>query len=726
MLAVMMASLSGCSLVGYRRVEKLADTGQETVTERTCKREWYPFSVTSHLWRTDAFVKDIDADSPGTRNLGRAVLTPGMIVFDAMVLPATMVTVFFPDCETKVHTQHIAGFPLVDRVSPTDVRQGDIVKLTGEGFSNKMVVRFDDFKAEIKDWSSTTATVVVPKSPLGQIDVAVRNSIGTSVPKTVTMLPSKPSMLEVSKLDFQTADKSRVLLGNKDGQVSFVLRNKTGAGDAFRITAAMSVSGETGVDVPSEIVIGDIKNGQNKRVTFPVRGTLGLGTGKAAIAIKFRDPAGFPPDPAIVSFSTRKLEVPDLAIAGVKVDDTFYPGRKDKLSVGNGNGIIEPGESAEVLTRLANRGTGETWATSIQVGSSAQGIDFLTKTAFFPGNIPPGGWYDLSFVVSVRKDYTDTRIPITLRISDDIPQFAKTVPLDLELGKAYSKTTIKDVAGHYKAPRRPHIPSFGDELLPPPRGASKDPDAVAVIIGARDYKNTDVPAVEYALNDAEVMKEYARATLGISADNIIYVANPSKADLERVFGTAGNPKGQLYNYIKPGKSDVFVYYSGHGAPDLDKNQAYLVPVDGDPNYVAMNGFKLQTLIDNLNAAPARKTTLVLDSCFAGGSEKGMLIAKASPLVLRVGNLRYGAVNFFASSSGSQISSWWPEKQHGLFTYHWLRALRGDADKDKTGKITARAVQNYLMENVPRMARRLHGREQTPEFVGDPDTVVARF
>ena len=267
--------------------------------------------------------------------------------------------------------------------------------------------------------------------------------------------------------------------------------------------------------------------------------------------------------------------------------------------------------------------------------------------------------------------------------------------------------------------------SYVDDLMPPPNAFRKDHDAVAVVVGVQNYRNKDVPPVEYALNDAAVVREYAVKAMGIRPENVILIQDASKGDLDRVFGTPGNPKGQLYDLVASGKSDVIVYYSGHGAPDVETRRAYLVPADGDPNYVKLNGYPIQLLFDNLNAIHARSATVILDACFSGGSASGPLLAKASPLAISTSRPFLGEVTLFASSEGNEISSWYPQKRHGLFTYFFLNALRGAASKSGGRQVSASEINSYLSLNVPLMARRLFGREQEPVFYGDLGRVLVR-
>ena len=258
-------------------------------------------------------------------------------------------------------------------------------------------------------------------------------------------------------------------------------------------------------------------------------------------------------------------------------------------------------------------------------------------------------------------------------------------------------------------------PGSDKELFPAPLAAHKNPDAVAVIIGIKDYKDKDVPSVLFALSDAAAFRAYAENTLGIAPANIITADNASAGDLERIFGNEVNETGQLANYIKPGKSDVLVYYSGHGAPDFSGKTAYLVPSDGDPDYVKVNGYSLALLYKNLNLLSAKSVTVVLEACFSGYSGGGTLLGKASPLAIEpVNGASLGKVNLFSSSSGRQISSWYPEKVHGLFTYYLLKNLKENGGADIAfGDLLAK-----VREDVSATARRVYGRDQLPQFAGD--------
>ncbi|MDD5627654.1 MAG: caspase family protein, partial [Elusimicrobia bacterium] len=144
--------------------------------------------------------------------------------------------------------------------------------------------------------------------------------------------------------------------------------------------------------------------------------------------------------------------------------------------------------------------------------------------------------------------------------------------------------------------------------------------------------------------------------------------------------------------------------------------AYLVPADAHPNYVKLNGYPLSLFYANLAKLKARSATAIIDSCFSGASHKGMLVSRASPLVLSAAAPEPAAgVDVFTSASGQEISSWYEEKGHSLFTYYLLKAVQDGAKAGRT--LTNAEVRDALGERVPVQARRLFGRIQTPAFSG---------
>ena len=140
----------------------------------------------------------------------------------------------------------------------------------------------------------------------------------------------------------------------------------------------------------------------------------------------------------------------------------------------------------------------------------------------------------------------------------------------------------------------------------------------------------------------------------------------------------------------------------------------------------MNGYSLDTLYQNLALLPAKKVTVVTDACFSGAFNSGNLLKNASPLAIAPKTGGYEKLNIFSSSKGTEISSWYTDKKHGLFTYFFLKGLQGEADADGNKTITAEELEEYLEENVPALATRLYNRAQNPVFSGRKNDKIAEY
>ena len=238
-------------------------------------------------------------------------------------------------------------------------------------------------------------------------------------------------------------------------------------------------------------------------------------------------------------------------------------------------------------------------------------------------------------------------------------------------------------------------------------------DDVAVIIGNANYKKQgkDIPNVNPAYADAEGIKKYFMKAKGIKEGNIIYLKDATGSQLLGVLGNEKSHKGKLFNYIKPNKSNVYIYYAGHGAPGKE-GDAYLVPTDTDSQTIEFTGYPLSTLYSNLGKLPAKSMTVILEACFSGGSQSGSLISRASPIVIQPKKTFIpNNIKVIAAGSERQMASWEEDSSHSLFTKYFLKAMSGEGDSNKDGKVTDAELKDYLSDTMTYYARRYYGRDQ---------------
>lgn len=243
------------------------------------------------------------------------------------------------------------------------------------------------------------------------------------------------------------------------------------------------------------------------------------------------------------------------------------------------------------------------------------------------------------------------------------------------------------------------------------------PSDFAVVVGIENYRRA--PRADFAERDAAAAKAHFLA-MGLPQRNIIHIAGED-ATRSRL---SAYLEEWLPRNVKP-DSTVYFFYSGHGAPDAQTGQAYLLPADGDPSFLKTTAYPLKELYAALGKLKAKEVVVALDSCFSGAGGRSVIAQGARPLVNAASpSADTGRLVVFAAAQGEQITGGYPEQGHGLFTYHFLTGLAGAA-KDRSGRVTTSGLFQYLKPLVEDEARR-QNREQSPTLTGPADKVLVKF
>jgi hypothetical protein len=233
-------------------------------------------------------------------------------------------------------------------------------------------------------------------------------------------------------------------------------------------------------------------------------------------------------------------------------------------------------------------------------------------------------------------------------------------------------------------------------------------NAYALIIGVEKYRDVKTPATG-ATNDAKSFAELAKSTMGLPAKNIRLAVGDraTKGDIEKHVDwlVANVPKG----------GRIYLFFSGHGAPDGAEGTPYLLPYDGDPAALDRTALPLQKILDRLQNSPAEDAVAFVDTCFSGAGGRSVLPEGARPLVRVKKPAAKAKVALLSASSGEQISGPSGDKKNGAFTRFVTVGIgRGEADADGDGQITVKELAAWVKPRVEREARK-QGREQSPEL-----------
>lgn len=537
-----------------------------------------------------------------------------------------------------------------------------------------------------------------------------------------------PPILSIESMSFSESQ----LDANEIAELRVKVKN-TGPGDAKQLKIRLN-SNNYNLTYPSESVFPTLKsNGGEETFVIDVRANKSLGNTTSWLDVEVIDENfGIVLKGHRIEFRTAESPKPEIKLAEFAVLES---------ASANPNHHIDLNEMIDVVFILQNTGKGTAKDVLVEVGNSQSGVlllghvenDRIIRESPKINEIQPGKYRKITFRYFVNSEFHEQKLVFEVQAQDQDGEVALQSFHDMDinkdlkpLGEIWVMDGNDPNHGNVELETLPELNIDIRQNIPKTNAVNEN--AIAVIIGNKDYLKADVPPVDYALNDALLMKQYLMKTFGYREGNILFYPNATQADFNAIFGSTTEHRGKLFNYVKPKESDVFIYYSGHGAPDLSNGEGYFVPVDCDPSVVALNGYGLNTFYQNLSKVPFKSLNVVIDACFSGNSDNGMLIKNASPVVVKPKNkvLQHEDATVFTSASNEQVSSWYPQKKHSLFTYYFLKGIQGAANTNKNKSLSLQEMQIYIDENVVYMARRLHNREQSPETYGKPDKVLVDY
>jgi ankyrin repeat protein len=329
------------------------------------------------------------------------------------------------------------------------------------------------------------------------------------------------------------------------------------------------------------------------------------------------------------------------------------------------------------------------------------------------------GWTALMY--AVRSGYTDAT---KLLLHDGADP-------NLENAQGETASDIANIAGHGDItslldaePARsqgialPVKKIFFSEVDSPLYRLPERPHDIALVIGIEHYIH-DLPQAEFADRDAQAVKAHLVA-LGFPQWHIKTLIDDraTKSDL------LGYIEDWLPKNVKP-DGRVFIYFSGHGVPDARSGEAYLVPVDGDPNFLSKTAIRISDLYKDLSVLNAKKIIVTLDSCFSGSGARSVSANGIRPMITKVTSLvpPSGKILVFAAARGTETAGIIKSQGHGLFTYYFLRGIDHSAQKHRN--LTPRSLFDYLKIRVEEKAS-LKGRDQIPILAGNASGTLFTF
>ncbi|OPZ99016.1 MAG: Caspase domain protein [Bacteroidetes bacterium ADurb.Bin408] len=422
--------------------------------------------------------------------------------------------------------------------------------------------------------------------------------------------------------------------------------------------------------------------------------------GKVVFTLKVDEPNGFGTDAYQLEVSTRSFVSPLVEV----VDYTI---------TSNQSGVLAKKIPFDLQILVQN--TKQGYADNVKVTLSLpEGVFCLTgnETLDYSG-LQAGEKKSIVYNLIVNDKFVGTSIPIKIKVSEKYNKYAKDKDISLSLNESMSSTKIEVLAENKQNNINIQIGSLSSDVDKNiPLNNLSYTNRYALIIGNEDYSSwqkglsTEIN-VDYAENDARIFKEYCVKTMGIPEKQVKLLSNATSSQMSQGLAWLNN-----LAKVENGKAELIFYYSGHGLPDEQTKESYLIPVDVSGSNITQ-GLKIADVYSKLTEYPSQKVTVFLDACFSGGARNQALIAQKTVKINPKKEQIKGNLIVFTSSSGEESSGVYREQKHGFFTYYLLKKLQ-----ETKGDVTYNELNNYIKASVSKETS-LIGKPQNPEVLVSP-------
>ena len=513
----------------------------------------------------------------------------------------------------------------------------------------------------------------------------------------------KPPILAVSSgsLLFTDANNNKAIDANEDCKISFTLENN-GLGDGYGLNLIVSATGNTqGITYKANQALQTLKVGQKLKVELPINAGMNTTDGKIVFSVKVDEPSGFGTDAYQMELSTRSflqplVEVVDFTLTG---SQTGVLTRKVPFDLQVLVQNTKPGMAEDVKVNFI-------LPDGVLCFSSNESLDYPSLAA--------GEKKSIVYSLIVSDKFTGAEIPIKIKLKEKHGKYANDKDILLKLNQDMSPNKIEVLADKQNTNtniERGSLTSEVDKNIP--NSGTQNQHRYAVIIGNEDYSSqqqglsTEVN-VDYAVNDASIFRDYCKLTLGIPERQIRYIENATGSKINQALDWLS-----VLSKAESGNAELYFYYSGHGLPDEETKEPYIIPVDVSGSNVKQ-GVKVSQIYNKLTENPAQHVTVFFDACFSGGARNMPLIAQKSIRVNPEKVALKGNLVVFASSDGNESSGIFREKKHGYFTYFLLKKLQ-----ETSGDVSYEELKEYIKTNVIKESS-LIGKPQTPQVLVAPE------
>jgi len=372
----------------------------------------------------------------------------------------------------------------------------------------------------------------------------------------------------------------------------------------------------------------------------------------------------------------------------------------------NRNQVLDVGEKVVIRVEIANSGPGVARGVAVLLsGTPALAQEFTNPTLM--GDLQPGEKKQVAITTTLSASLAEQQAELLIQITEAGG-----------FGPPTRKRFVASVKSRDGVDETVDVLSIDVDQIPARVQGFDRRTSYAVVVGIGGYRDEGVPKLKYAKRDAEVVAQHLTALAGYASENVRVLTDERAllVDLQDAFE-------EWLPRVATSSGTVLVYLVGNAVLNQESGEVILVPYEGRQD-MARRGYSLKRLQDVLSRLPSRLNLVFADLSFSSdrtGAGSRTIPWSAGRPAERSRTVLMGS----SSVHGPSLS--FDAGQHGLFTYHFLKAVRGQADVNSNGLVEMGEIIAYLREQVSKGAPALN-KEQTLVVTPavDPDGPIGTY
>jgi WD40 repeat protein len=230
-----------------------------------------------------------------------------------------------------------------------------------------------------------------------------------------------------------------------------------------------------------------------------------------------------------------------------------------------------------------------------------------------------------------------------------------------------------------------------------------------LLVGVNHYQDGRLTPLNFAVSDCQGLADALEAATQRFRNKEVIIHSTAAA-LTVTLEAIRSSLQRIANAAKP-QDTVLFYFSGHGLVDPATQQPFLCLPETQTDSLPNTGLGLRELLQQLQQCGANKQLVMLDACHSSslavlwGGARGAAETQSSPTreiatVLQECAAQSRGFCALLSCDEKQRSWEFPDLEHGVFTYHLIQGLQGEAT-DVKGIIEAKGLYDYVYDQTQR-------------------------